>query len=152
MLWIDHKLKILGCSSNFLTNLDLTNNLQLESLDLADNNFPERDLIFLDNLRNLAIGNNDERKNSEIRNRFTGSLVCLEEMKKLERYSETNLKIIESELSNDEKITCHFNTRINVQAKNIWSLDVFENKLKGNSENLSNPWELFKKNTFISLC
>jgi len=77
-------LKKLGCSSNQLTSLDLSNNLQLKSLDIADNKFPKQDLSFLThlvNLKTLIVGNSGERKDDC--NQFEGDLSHLSNMKKL---------------------------------------------------------------------
>lgn len=145
------KLKILGCSFNKISELDLRNNLELESLDIADNNFPERDLTFLSrltNLRNLAVGNSDERKKGKYYNSFKGSLAFLKNMDKLERYSVTNLKSIDKKSldknwSKDKKISIHFNTRMNMQAKSVWSpIDASSIKFKGILSTI--PLEIFE--------
>jgi Leucine-rich repeat (LRR) protein len=46
-------LKTLYCGGNFLTDLNLSHNLQLEELSIANNNFLEQDLSFLEKLVNL---------------------------------------------------------------------------------------------------
>ena len=54
------KLKVLICNNNNLTNLDFSQNKELERLNVMDNNFSEKDLVFLShlvNLKDLRLGN-----------------------------------------------------------------------------------------------
>jgi len=85
---------VLSGGINALTNLDLSNNLKLEFLDISDNNFLKQDLTFLSHLVNLQVimmGNND--KNSKTHNDFVGGLEPLKNMSKLELYSISGAKI-----------------------------------------------------------
>jgi len=81
-------LKIFRASRNLLNSLDLSQNIELEELDISDNNFKWQDLTLLSHLTNLKIlnlGNTDvERINNRKFNRFHSSLEFLRDMNKLE--------------------------------------------------------------------
>ena len=102
MLIVDNKLAELDirscvnlkgfvCFNNNLTNLDLSQNLELEGLGIRDNNFPEQNLNFLShlvNLKRLSLGNGSREYNEinqGIYNRFKGSLEPLQNLIKLEK-------------------------------------------------------------------
>jgi len=83
-------LECLGCGVNLLTKIDFSQSREkLRLLDIADNNFPKQNLEFLRGLTNvekLLIGNNKKGRigKEKVRNRFSGSLEPLKDMKKLQ--------------------------------------------------------------------
>jgi hypothetical protein len=100
---------VLECFNNRLTNLDLSQNLKLEFLDISDNNFAKQDLSFLSHLNNLkvlSLGNDAKfycykeirdkiKKNIQqgICNQFTGSLEPLKNMTKLKSLDISNTDV-----------------------------------------------------------
>jgi len=83
------QLEIVKCYKNYLTNINYPlSSKKLTYLIISDNNLPEQDLsIFCQftNLEELGIGGEDEERiNQGIYNRFTGSLKPLKKLTKLE--------------------------------------------------------------------
>jgi hypothetical protein len=108
-------LKYLCCSSNLIEKLDLSRNLQLELLDVADNNLLNNNLSFLSHLRELntlVLGNSNVRDKRKIKgNRFVASLQDLSNMKKLKWCSVNDLRVT-GKLPKDVRI---FNVASNIR-------------------------------------
>lgn len=84
----------LYCHNNNLTELDVSNCVSLTELRCYNNNFPTQDCRIFSKLLNLEIlwiGNiNQTRIQTNIYNRFTGSLAPLQQLTKLENLDISN--------------------------------------------------------------
>ncbi|CAI2184459.1 11590_t:CDS:2, partial [Funneliformis geosporum] len=105
-------LKKLDCSQSYLSNLDLSNNIKLEQLNLSDNDFQKQTLSFLSHLINLESLN---LKNTRIgpharHNKFYGSLKPL-------NISDTDIDRGLEYLPIDASPLCEVNVRDNAKVK-----------------------------------
>lgn len=119
-------------SDNILTDLNFLSSFSVDSLivlNIANNNFPRRDLSILSRFANLEllwIGNDDEEKIEEdIYNRFCGSLKPLKNLTRLESLNISNTDIsdgLEEYLSTslvDKYIYCSSEQRPKSNVKEI---------------------------------
>nr|CAG8538892.1 1763_t:CDS:10 [Entrophospora candida] len=135
-------LKKLCCSNNYLVGLDLSQNSELEELNIENNNFStEQNLSFLShlvNLRELKLGNSlasiyGELANEQVRkkvqqgscNHFTGSLESLQGLTKLRYLDISNTELddgLEYLPNSITSFSCSTNLRKGAKVRTIYNL------------------------------